>query len=194
MTSPKDFSVAAVVALAFTAGAVPSYADAGRQAGSVRPPGTRVHTAVPRVADGRPIQPPIGPPLHLYTARRFSFDLHAGWARGLSRFGPYAYDPFAYGSWYGLSPNSTAVPTSGGVRITNAPRDAEVYEDGYYAGVVDNFDGRFQRLELEPGVHRIEIRTAASDTWTFDVNVQPGRTMTLRADLTPSGSPNLPEK
>ena len=37
------------------------------------------------------------------------------------------------------------------------PRDAEVYVDGYYAGDVDDFDGTFQRLRVEPGEHEIEI-------------------------------------
>ena len=194
MRRTRVFVVAAACATAaLTAGVVPSYAQAGRQSGRARATAP-VHSAVPRIAGARPIEPMIRSPLHLYTARRFGLDLHAGWAQGFSRFGAYAYDPFAYGSWYGLPPYSAAVATSGGVRITNAPRDAEVYEDGYYAGVVDNFDGRFQRLELEPGGHRIEIRAATADAWTFDVNVQPGRTMTLRADSTPSRSPNPPEE
>ena len=46
----------------------------------------------------------------------------------------------------------------GGVRIQGAPRNAEVYVDGSYVGIVDDFDGAFQRLELEPGAHSIEIR------------------------------------
>ena len=47
----------------------------------------------------------------------------------------------------------------GGVRIQGAPRDAQVFVDGTYAGVVDDFDGTFQHLDLEPGSHAIEIRT-----------------------------------
>jgi hypothetical protein len=46
----------------------------------------------------------------------------------------------------------------GGIRIEGAVRNAEVYVDGGYAGVVDNFDGTFQRLQLEPGTHTVEIR------------------------------------
>lgn len=184
--------VAAAVAVAFTAAAVPSYAEAGRQArgASAR---ARVHPAVPRVTGARPIRPTIKSPLHLYSARRFGFDLHGGWARGGSRFGTYGYDPFAYGSWYGAPLYGAAAATFGGVRITNAPRNAEVYVDGYYAGLVDDFDGRFQRLQLEPGGHRIEIRTASVDTWTVDVNVQPGRTTTLRADIARSRGSNRPQ-
>ena len=31
--------------------------------------------------------------------------------------------------------------------------------DGAYAGIVDDYDGVFQRLDLEPGSHEIEIRS-----------------------------------
>jgi hypothetical protein len=37
------------------------------------------------------------------------------------------------------------------------PVGAEVYVDGYYVGVVDSYDGMFQRLHLQPGDHVIEI-------------------------------------
>ena len=37
------------------------------------------------------------------------------------------------------------------------PKEAEVYVDGYYAGIVDDFDGTFQRLRVEPGEHEIEL-------------------------------------
>jgi PEGA domain len=62
-------------------------------------------------------------------------------------WGPYPY-PALYGS-YGWIDAS--------VRLEVTPRDAEVYIDGYYAGVVDDFDGTFQRLHVEPGAHEIEI-------------------------------------
>jgi len=63
------------------------------------------------------------------------------------------------------------------------PRDAEVYVDGYYAGIVDDFDGVWQRLRLDDGGHRIEIRAPGLNPLTFDVMVQPGRTITYRGDL-----------
>ena len=37
------------------------------------------------------------------------------------------------------------------------PKEAEVYVDGYYAGIVDDFDGTFQRLRVAPGEHEIEL-------------------------------------
>ena len=75
-----------------------------------------------------------------------------------------------------------AAPRYGGVRIQGAPRQAEVYVDGNYAGIVDDFDGTFQRLDLEPGSHEIEIRTPGRPLM-YDVNVTPGQTLTIHANV-----------
>jgi hypothetical protein len=72
---------------------------------------------------------------------------------------------------------------TGGVRIQGAPRNAQVFVDGSYAGVVDDFDGTFQRLPLEPGSHEIEIRAPGLPPMTYDVNVQPGQTVTIHANV-----------
>src|SRR5262245_7934286 len=45
----------------------------------------------------------------------------------------------------------------GDVRLQVRPREAQVFVDGYYAGIVDDFDGIFQRLTLTVGPHEIEI-------------------------------------
>ena len=63
------------------------------------------------------------------------------------------------------------------------PRDAAVYVDGYYAGIVDDFDGVFQRLTLEVGPHAIEIDADGLEPRYFDIYVDPARTVDLRADL-----------
>jgi hypothetical protein len=90
---------------------------------------------------------------------------------------PYGYTPRGYydplpGHYYG------------GVRITGAPRDAQVFADGYYVGIVDDFDGVFQHMNLEAGPHHIEIEIPGyDDALTFDIVVQPGRTITYRADV-----------
>ena len=72
----------------------------------------------------------------------------------------------------------------GTLRLKVEPRDAEVYVDGYYAGIVDDFDGIWQQLRLDAGGYRIEIRKPGLTTLTFDVRVQPGRTITYRGDMT----------
>ena len=48
-------------------------------------------------------------------------------------------------------------------------------------GTVDDFDGSFQHLNLEAGAHRIEIAPKGAERVAFDVNVQPGQTITYRA-------------
>jgi hypothetical protein len=99
---------------------------------------------------------------------------------------PYAYPGYAY-SGYPLPPAGyvTAVPgySYGGVRIEGAPPDAQVFVDNYYMGIVDDFDGAFQHLNLQAGPHRLEIRLPGAAPVAFDVNVQPGRTMSVHAGI-----------
>jgi hypothetical protein len=106
-----------------------------------------------------------------YYRPRFSVGVYYG-AGGVYAYGhtpSYYYDPLP-GRIYG------------GVRITDAPREAQVFADGYYVGIVDDFDGVFQHVNLEAGEHRIEIQAPGMDPLVFDVMVQAGRTITLRAD------------
>ena len=107
---------------------------------------------------------------------------------------PYVYRPRLgigtyYGSTgypYGYTPRGYFDPIPGrpygGLRITDAPREAQVFADGYYVGIVNDFDGVFQHLNLEAGPHRIEIRMPGSNqAIEFDVVIQPGRTITFRS-------------
>ena len=81
-------------------------------------------------------------------------------------YSPY-YDPFFYADpWYGYQYPYPMRPYGYGyrmaepeasVRLEVKPKEAEVYIDGYYAGVVDDFDGTFQRLNVPPGEHEIEL-------------------------------------
>jgi hypothetical protein len=91
----------------------------------------------------------------------------------------------AYGGYYGYPAYGypAYVQSYGGVRISVPQRDAEVFVDGYYAGVVDQYDGTFQQVNLVPGTHRIEVRAPGFDSAVFDVNVQPGQTISYRAPL-----------
>jgi hypothetical protein len=108
---------------------------------------------------------------------------------------PYVYRPsFSIGVYYGAdgyypygyTPRGYFEPLPGhlygGVRITGAPRDARVFADGYYVGIVNDFDGIFQHINLEAGPHHIEVETGGYEPIQFDVIVQPGQTTTFRAD------------
>jgi PEGA domain-containing protein len=79
--------------------------------------------------------------------------------------GYYGYPGYWYSPWYGSPYQWGPYPYPAGyygwidasVRLEVTPRDAAVYVDGYYAGTVDDFDGTFQRLRVQPGAHDLEI-------------------------------------
>jgi hypothetical protein len=94
---------------------------------------------------------------------------------------PYGYPGYGYEYGYPAPYYGAAY---GGVRIEDAPKNAQVFADGYYAGIVDDFDGTFQHLDLPGGVHKIEVHPTAQAPVAFDVNVQPGQTITIHAGPT----------
>jgi hypothetical protein len=114
------------------------------------------------------------------------------------------YDPWWYGPgysgsyggyydpWYGGYP--TYYPQGGGgygtyqddeglLRLKIKPREAEVYVDGAFVGVVDQFDGAFQRLHIESGVHRVEIRAPGYEPLVIDVRISADRLTTYQGEL-----------
>jgi len=78
--------------------------------------------------------------------------------------GGWYYDPFFYDPWYGIDgqwgvyyPYRRYAPADASVRLEVKPSEAEVLVDGYYAGIVDDFDGAFQRLHVPPGEHELTL-------------------------------------
>lgn len=71
----------------------------------------------------------------------------------------------------------------GELRLDVSPRHAQVYVDGYYSGVVDDYDGAFQGLKLESGAYRIEVTAPGYETLTFDVRISPGQKVRYQGDL-----------
>jgi PEGA domain-containing protein len=100
-------------------------------------------------------------------------------------FGGY-YDPW-YDPWYGAYPGYSGgyqtTSDEGALRLKIKPKNAEVYVDGYFEGVVDDFDGLFQKLHLDPGVHRIEVRAAGYETLTFEVRITADHTTTYQGEM-----------
>jgi hypothetical protein len=86
------------------------------------------------------------------------------------------YDPYYAGQYYSSAYN-------GRLRLRIKPSDAEVFVDGYYAGIVDEFDNIFQHLPIETGPHRIEVRRDGYEPLTFEVRILLGRTVTYTGEL-----------
>ena len=147
--------------------------------------------------EGRPPAVVVAPSARPYYYRPYRPGVSLGFYYGSPWFiGPYSYGlgyyyGYPYGYGYGGYPSygyGSVYPgygarALGGVRLAVTERDAEVYVDGYYAGIVDDFDGALQRVDLEPGPHHIEITGDGFEPVSFDVNVEPGRTITYRASL-----------
>jgi hypothetical protein len=94
---------------------------------------------------------------------------------------PYWYPPaYAYQSpyYYGYGGGAS-------LRLQVSPRETEVFIDGYYAGTVDDFDGFFQRLNLEPGEHDLELYLPGHRSTQQKVYLQPGKTFRVRHAMEP---------
>ena len=116
----------------------------------------------------------------------YGYGYYDPWAYGAAGYGFYSgyYDP-----WYGGYPadpqGGTFTPSNdeGKLRLKIKPREAEVYVDGYYVGQVDDFDGIFQRLHLDSGAHRIEVRAPGYESLSFEVRISPDHTTTYQGEL-----------
>lgn len=108
--------------------------------------------------------------------------------RGHVFIGGYFYDPFfgpypwwprqTYPYWY--------VPiydTRATLRLRVTPDRAGVYVDGFYAGIVDDFDSFFEGLPLTPGGHRIVVYLDGYRTVRHSLYLRAGSTFTVREAL-----------
>ena len=71
----------------------------------------------------------------------------------------------------------------GGIQLDVEPRRAQVFVDGNYAGIVDNFRGYYQHLTLPVGAHLLEIVAPGFVPLSFETTIVPDRTITYRWSL-----------
>ncbi len=67
------------------------------------------------------------------------------------------WHPYPWGFYGATGPQWGYGDRDASVRVQVTPREAQVYVDGYYAGIVDDFDGTFQRLHVRRGEHEITL-------------------------------------
>jgi PEGA domain len=75
-------------------------------------------------------------------------------------------------------------PPGGQLELHLEPSAAQVHIDGYYVGIVWDFD-RPGGLAVEAGPHHIEIRAPGYQTSAFEVKLLPDQPVTYREDLRP---------
>lgn len=100
-----------------------------------------------------------------------------------SQYGHGYWDPYYAGGGGGYSYSQGRYADLGSVRLRVKPTDAQVFVDGYFMGDIDSFDGVFQKLTLESGAHRIELRAEGYEPVQFEVMIVPGETITYKGDL-----------
>ena len=97
---------------------------------------------------------------------------------------PYYYGGYYpyYGAPYGPGPGY-AYGYGSSVRLIVKPEATKVYVDGYYAGVVDDFDGIFQHLNLPPGRHEVSLKLDGFRTHRFRVYVPVDQTLKIHYEM-----------
>jgi len=145
----------------------------------ITPPASGLTPAVPFTPIGAP------PPVDLYRvdsratrALRMPRSLGLGYA--IPTFGGYAIGP--------PSPEPPYTPTPGVLRLAVTPTSAQVFVDGTYVGTVDDVIAQ-GGLALPPGMHHVEIRASGYQPLTFDVQIEPGGSVSYRGTLDPVRPP-----
>jgi hypothetical protein len=167
-----------VLALAATVAAAPqrgggNFRGGGHMNGAPRAhfdPGPRAHTAVvPHVHVNH------GP--HVIVGGGLFYDPFWGYPY-------YAWGyPYYYGYPYAGYPYGAAA--AGSVKTEVTPKQTEVYVDGYYAGVADDYDGAFKRLHVSPGGHVVTMHLEGYRTVTQNIYVRPDATFKVTETMEP---------
>jgi hypothetical protein len=130
-------------------------------------------------------------PYYRYYPSRFAFGYSWGYPYAFAGYpfygygwgwGGHPYGPYGYGSYYN---NNGYSEDQGGIRLQMNPKQAQVTVDGYFVGVVDDFDGISQRLELEAGPHKIEITAPGYEPFGIEVNILREQTIKYKGALRP---------
>jgi hypothetical protein len=118
-----------------------------------------------------------------------SFYFGLGWYPNYAGYYGYGY-PWGYNAYYGYPCCGYPYPgyaygAWSSARLEVRPRDAQVYVDGYFVGVVDEFDGVFQRLDLPAGEHELAIYMPGFASYREKTLFRPGQSYHYKATLQP---------
>jgi len=134
------------------------------------------------------------------------------WGWGYGSYSPWYYPysgfyagfgyPYYGGGYVGVSYSGGSGYAGGGgsyegagsVRLIVEPVNAKVYVDGYYTGKVDDFDGMFQRLNLRPGAHDIELRLDGYETHRIKAYIPADHTLKVRHEMVRGDSSRVSEQ
>ena len=189
-----------------------------RSQATPRPPGSGSGVAVPRPpSQYRSYYPRYGYPNYYrgygypYYYRGYGYPWYGYY--GYPGFYSGFYSPYFWGGYglgfgvgygYGQYPYPypyyyPAYDNTGSARLQVTPRNTQVYIDGYFVGVVDNFDGNLQRLHVEAGEHELQLYLEGHRTFAQKVLFPRGGTLKVMHTMQPlapgesAGAPPQPD-
>jgi hypothetical protein len=112
-----------------------------------------------------------------------------GFGGGGFGFGGGGYSGWGYYSdpYYSPSLNNIYQPPPelrGGLVLMTVPDSAQVFVDGFYVGLAEEFGAQGRPMSITAGVHRIELRAPGYETLSFSVVIDPHQIMRYRGDMT----------
>ncbi len=110
--------------------------------------------------------------------------------------GPFDY---GYGTPYYPSPYYQGINTSetypyrrhqvvaprGGLVLQTIPDMAQVFVDGYYVGLAEEFGLHGRAMDISAGAHRVELRASGYEPLAFSVMIAPNDIVRYRGDMQP---------
>ena len=141
----------------------------------------------PRAGRGRGSHHRRGYRPRYYRPNRYYWGWDGPYYYGGYRYWPY-YGGYGYSSRYGLYSPGIHIRYSrrdlaGAVRLMVQPSETRVYVNGYYAGVVDDYDGLLQRLRLPTGRHEVTLKLTGHRTHRLRLYISEGHTLKIRHDM-----------
>jgi len=120
------------------------------------------------------------------------------------------YNPFFWGSWgigygYGYAGywqypypypyyGGGSYDLTGAARLQVSPNQTQVFVDGYYVGLADEFDGTMQRLRVEAGEHELELYLDGYRTVRTHVLFRREGTVTIKQVMQPLAAGETSER
>jgi hypothetical protein len=101
---------------------------------------------------------------------------------GYGGYGGYYSEPY-----YSPSLNNIYQPPPeirGGLALMTVPDSAQVFVDGFYVGLTEEFGAQGRPMTIAAGVHRIELRAPGYETLSFSVVIDPHAILRYRGDMT----------
>ena len=80
----------------------------------------------------------------------------------------------------------------GGLVLQTFPDAAQVFVDGFYLGLAEEFGLRGRAVDLSAGAHYIELRASGYQLLSFSVMIRPNEILRYRGDMLPLASPAPP--